>query len=764
MIDKTISHYKIIEKLGEGGMGEVYLADDLKLDRRVAIKYLPEHLTKDKNNVERFKREAKAAAALNHPNIITIHDIIESENQICIVMEYVEGKSLRDVMNDYDLRLDKIIDILRQISEGLREAHKAGIVHRDMKPENIIIGKDARIRILDFGLAKLKGVSQLTKETSTLGTIGYMSPEQLQGLEIDHRSDIWSLGVIFYEMLTGELPFQGEYESALHYTILNEQPKLLTDIKERYSFNLGKFLEKQPNRRHQSCQEVLQELHQISMSGSAKGTKKHMYLKFGVILMMISLIASVFLILNQEDGDQSIKSLAVLPLENLSDDPTQEYFVDGITDVLISKLAHLRALKVISRTSVMQYKGIHKSLTNIANELDVDAIVEGTVFSDGQRIRISTQLIRASDDTHLWSDIYEYEMTDIFVLQNTVASAIAGAVKVKLTEQEKTRFATAKTVNPQTYQIYLKGRYNWNKRTQEGILKAIDFFKKAIEEDPDYAAAYAGLADCYIIEPAFYMELPEKAYSQAKDAALRALELDDKLAEAYVSLAAVKHNYEWAWSDAEKLYKHAIELNPNSATAHQWYAELLMSTGRIEEAKREIKHASEIDPLSPIIKMQLANYYYYVRDYDRAIHGFQKALELYPNFLFTHLYLSFTFSKVNKHKEAVRSMQKVNSLEQSPRNLAYLGYINAVSGNTNKAVEICDSLTKLSNMELLPHASAMAVLYIGLGDYDQAFYWLEKAYDHREYDLNFLKVEPLFDPLADDQRFTELLKKMGLEG
>ena len=763
MIGKTVSHYKILEKLGEGGMGEVYLAEDTKLERKVAIKFLPEHLTRDKENVERFKREAKAAAALNHPNIVTIYEIAEEDNQTFIVMEYIDGESLRTKINKGISEFDEVLDILSQICEGVSEAHKADIVHRDIKPENILIDNRGRVKILDFGLAKLKGISKLTKDSSTLGTVHYMSPEQIQGQDVDHRSDIWSVGVVLYELLTGEPPFKGDYESAVHYAILNEEPKFLKDIKSKYSFDIEKLLDKEPNKRFQSCREVLRELDNINIAGPKKRKPKKVFMVFGIILITILIIASVFLIFYPEDEDKSIKSLAVLPLENISNDPTQEYFADGITDVLISELAQISALKVISRTSVMQYKGIHKSLTKIAEELNVDVIVEGTVFSDGERVRISTQLIRAADDRHLWAEKYEYDLKNIFSLQNEVAQAIAGAVEVQLTDQEKTRITSVRHVDSETYQLYLKGRYHWNERTEEGILKAIKYFKQAIERDSNYAAAHAGLADCYVIEPMYYMALSKATFPQARAAALRALEIDDKLTEAYVSLAAVKHNYEWAWSDAEELYKKAIELNPNYATAHHWYSELLINLGRHEEAIREIKRASELDPLSPAINFNRAIFYRFSRDYVQAIKQFKIALELHPNFYPNHEHLAFSYSNMNMHEEAIRAAQKAKVLSGNPHSIAALGYVYAMAGKKDNAIQALNTMMKLSNEELIKFACDMASLYIGLNDNEQAFYWLEEAYEQHDWLLCWVNVEPAFDPIRSDPRFIEILKKMGLD-
>jgi serine/threonine-protein kinase len=763
MIGKTISHYKITEKLGEGGMGEVYLADDLKLDRKVAIKFLPEHFSKDKDIIERFEREAKAAAALNHPNIVTLFDVIEADDQKCIVMEHVDGDSLRTKIDNGISDINEILNITNQICEGLSEAHKADIVHRDIKPENILIYNDGRVKILDFGLAKLKGVSKLTKETSTLGTIHYMSPEQLQGKDVDHRSDIWSLGVVLYEMLTSEVPYQGSYDQAITYAILNEEPKLLKDIKAKYSFDIGKLLAKEPSHRFQDCREVLKELDNINIADPKKRKPKNLYIVFSVVVIIILIIASVFLIFNQDDDDKSIKSLAVLPFKNLSNDPNQEFFVDGITDVLISELGRIRALHVISQTSVMQYKGGLKSIPTIADELNVDGIVEGTVFSDGNRVRITTQLIQADKDKQLWSDKYEYDLTNIFSLQTEIAKAIAGAVEVQLTDQEEAQLASVRNVDAETYQLYLKGRYHWNERTEEGISKAIEYFKQAVAKDSNYAVAYAGLADCYVVEPAYYMALPNKAYQQARAAALKALEIDNKLAEAYTSLAAVRHNYDRAWSDAEKLYKQAIDLNQNYATAHQWYGELLLNTGRFEEAIIEFDRAYEIDPLSQIKNCWQGTVYYFTRNYDPAVIEFEKAIEIYPKFTFTNLFIGLTYSHLNMHEEAIRSLQKLKTLSENPRSVAYLGFVYTKADQHDKAHQLLNSLLKLSEQELIPYAASMAVLYIGLRDFDQAFLWLEIANEQHDYDLNFIKVDPNLDHIRYDPRFIELLKKMGLE-
>jgi serine/threonine-protein kinase len=778
MIGKTISHYKILEKLGSGGMGVVYKAEDLNLERLVALKFLPPHIGMDAEEMQRFIQEAKAASALDHTNICTIYEInITEEGQLYICMAYYLGETVKKKIEGGPLKLDEAINISIHIGQGLAKAHEKNIIHRDIKSANILITNDGIAKILDFGLAKLAGQTRLTKDATTLGTIAYMSPEQAKGEDVDHRTDIWSLGVILYEMSTGQLPFKGDYEQAIIFSIINEQPVLLTGLRTGVPIELDRIVNKafakNPDERYQHIDEMLVDLellHKQIKSGEnieerpkEKTAKKKKIYVFSLItsLTIIIILLGIYLF---SARDIAINSLAVLPLDNLSDDPGQEYFVDGITDVLISELAQISALRVISRTSSMQYKGVkNKPLAKIAKELNVDAILEGTVYREGERVRITAQLIRAIDDRHLWADKYEYNLKDIFSLQSEVAQAIAREIKIRLTDREKNRLASVQQVHPETYQLYLKGRYHWNERTEEGILKAIDYFKQAIEKDSNYAAAYAGLADCYIIEPMYYMALPKETIPQARVAALRALEIDNKLAEAYVSLAAIRHNYDWAWSTAETIFKKAISLNPNYATAHQWYAELLCCLGRHEEAIRAVKHASELDPLSPVINMQRGMFYLISRDYNRAIKELKKALELHPNFYLNHEQMANSYSFMNMHEEAIKSAQKAKALSENPHNVAFLGYVYARAGKKDNAIQALDTMMKLSTQELSKFACDIALIYIGLNDNKQAFYWLEEAFEQHDWFLSWAKAFPAFDPIRSDPRFFELLKKMGLE-
>jgi adenylate cyclase len=479
------------------------------------------------------------------------------------------------------------------------------------------------------------------------------------------------------------------------------------------------------------------------------------------VLIFIILLSSYFILFN--DAHRRIDSIAVLPIANLSDDPAQEYFVDGMTDALISELAQISALRVISRQSIMQYKDSKKALPDIAKDLNVDALIEGTVLRSGDQIRITVQLVQARPEQHLWTNDYRRHIRNILDLQEEVARSIAEEIHVSVTQEEQARLSSASAVDPDAYEAYLKGRYYWNRRTEEGILKAIAFFNQAIEKDPNYAAAHAGLADCYIVAPSHYALLPSEAYPQARVAATRALEIDDRLSEAYASLAAVRHNYDWAWLEAETLYKHAIEFNPNYATAHQWYAELLYDTGRFDESIAEMKRAQDLDPLSPIINALTGYAYYLTCEYDRAIEELHKTLELYPDFHIAYTHLSRVYSQKSMHEEAIVAAQKARTFSENPRVVAGLGYAYAMAGQEENALSMLDSMMTLSNQKLDLFAGHIAVLYIGLKDTEKAFAWLEKAYKQHDYQLTWAKCDPRFDPLRSDPRFIDLLKRMGLE-
>ena len=491
-------------------MGEVYLADDLKLERKVAIKFLPEPLTKDRDNVERFEREAKAAAALNHPNIITIYDVLEVDSssatgrQLCIVMEYVDGKSLRELLNEYKLGIGKITDIISQISVGLQQAHQAGIVHRDIKPENIFVGRDGRVRILDFGLVKLKGVSKLTKETSTLGTIHYMSPEQTRGEAVDYRSDIWSLGVILYEMLTGQLPFTGDYDQAVMYAIANENPQPLTELAVEWERIVKRTLAKDPQNRYQSVNELLSELERIKKAGKTDSKYNLKTIFLSVIILFVAIISVavyVWLTQDRQSTDKWENSIAVLPFDNISADPDQEYFCDGMTEQIITSLAKLNRLKVIGRTSVMKFKNTDKTLTEIGNELNVAHILEGSVRKYDNNIRVTAQLIKTEDGTHLWAEDYDRQLENIFAIQDDLSEKISRVLFQKLSETDKATIKFKKPANTEAYDYFIRATYFLSKYEHflqiADLHKAEEMLKAAMDHDQNYAPIFAYLSDVY---------------------------------------------------------------------------------------------------------------------------------------------------------------------------------------------------------------------------------------------------------------------------
>lgn len=619
MIGKTISHYKIFEKLGEGGMGEIYLAEDTKLDRKVALKFLPKEYTRDREANTRFRREAKAAAALNHPNIVTIYEINEHEYQTYIAMEYVEGNTLKDLVTGHPLPITNVIDITIQICEGLQKAHQAGIVHRDIKPQNILIDKDNRVKILDFGLAKLKGESQLTKEQSTLGTIHYISPEQIQGKVVDHRTDIWSLAVVLYEMLTSQLPFKGEYEQAIIYSIINDNPDSITT--ERTGIPPGleriaiKALEKNPAERYQHINELLVDFRKLIKDSrpeefgfqkkgnrnKSERSRKHLVPVF-IPLAIILLVGGFFLfkgILKKDTSPRSSglttekkKTIAVLPFADMSPKKDQEYFCDGIAEELINTLTKVSGFQVTARTSAFSFKGKNLDIPTLGKKLNVEMVLEGSVRKEGDNLRITAQLIKVSDGYHLWSEAYNRKLKDVFTIQENISRSIVDKLKINLLTGEEEKLEKRHTTDIEAYNLYLKGRYFWGKRTEEGLKKSLDYFQLTIDKDPQYALAYVGKADAYTILTYWGYLTPKKAFPKAKVLVKKALQIDDSLAEAHTTLAWICLDYDWDWSAAEERFKKALKLNPGYTTTYHWYAAYFESMGQFEEGLKMRRKAA----------------------------------------------------------------------------------------------------------------------------------------------------------------------------
>ncbi len=774
MVGSTISHYRIVEKLGQGGMGTAYKAQDTKLDRFVALKFLPPHLSQEEEGKKRFIHEAKTASALDHPNICTIYEIDETEDeQMFIAMAYYEGESLKDRIERGPVPLDEAVHIAIQISEGLAKAHAKGIIHRDIKPANILLTEDGLVKIVDFGLAKLAGRTMLTKEGTALGTVAYMSPEQAQGAEVDHRTDIWALGVILYEMLTGQQPFEGDYEQAVIYSIMNEEPEPITAVRTGMPVELerivNKALSKNRDERYQHLERMLVDLRALMKSNTSAKLKskptirnspkrKRTFLYVGIAAALILLITIRFFVTDR-DVSKVVDSIAVLPLENLSDVTKQEYFADGLTEALIAELAQISSLRVISRTSVMQYKGMHKPLTEIARELNVDAILEGSVFQDGERVRIAAQLIEASTGRHLWVKSYERDLRDILKLQSEVAQAIASEINITLTKEQEKRLGSPQAVNPAAHEAFLKGQYHLHQYMMGGgpedeIRTSIEYFQQAIELDPDWASAHANLARAYHWLASSFPELQKKFYPKSKAAALKALEIDETVSQAHASLAFVLHRYDWDWSAAEREYMRAVELNP---TSHAWgLALFFLSAGHYEEAILWYKRAEERNPLSILLKAQLGLAYTCAGQYDQAIEHLQNTLELNPNNVRAEHYLASAYLRKSMYEEAIKELQKAVRLGAGePQYLARLGYAYAVAGRRDEALKVFDQLEGETSDYFFEE---LAEFYIALGKRDEALALLEKGFEKRHGDLLYIRCSTVYDSLQDNPSFQDLLR------
>ncbi len=821
-----LGRYEIRAKIGEGGMGEVYLALDTELDRTVAIKILPEALASNQQRLLRFIQEAKAASALNHPHILTIYEIGTTGTTPFIATEFIDGATLRQHISK-GMKLAEVLEVAIQAGGALAAAHAAGIIHRDIKPENIMVRPDGYIKLLDFGLAKLTEPSIIDTEAPTramvntaagivMGTANYMSPEQAKGTSVDARTDLWSLGAVIYEMVTGQVPFAGKTPTETISLILQKEPAPLTryvnEVPSELERIVTKALTKDREERYQTAKDLLIDLRNLkrklevdaeidrtappelrtlgpTSSGQStpatasgalvatapasaapaassaeyiiSGIKKHKLATAVAVVVLVVGGVGLGLYLHARNTEVPIDSIAVLPFQNRSTEPDSEYLSDGLAESLIYRLSQLPNLKVSPTSTVFRYQGKEIDPIKVGQELGVSAVLSGRIVQRGDQLTISAELVDVRNNRLLWGEQYDRKLSELLQTQREIAREIVEKLKLKVSGEEK-GLGKHYTESSEAYQLYLKGRFYWNKRTGESNEKSIEYFNQAIEKDPSFALAYAGLADSYVV-PANRLP-PREKMPKAKAAAMRALELDETLAEAHTSLARVLAAYDWDWPGAEKEFKRAIELNPRYAIAHQWYGGYFEAMGRHNEANAERKKAQELDPLSLIISFELGMAFYYARDYDQAIEQFQKTLELDQNFPPAHQFLPAAYEQKGMYGQAIAGFKTAIQLKGGSEwslSMAGLGHVYAVSGKKSEARAVLDELKQLSGEQyVLP--PSIALIYAGLGEKDQAFAWLEKGYEERSFQMQWLNVEPRWDSLRSDPRFADLVRRVGL--
>jgi serine/threonine protein kinase/tetratricopeptide (TPR) repeat protein len=780
--------YKILSVVGSGGMGVVYRARDERLDRDVAVKILPEHLAQNPSALARFEREAKALAALSHPNILTIYDFGTDSGNAYAVMELLKGETLRAHLSAKNLSCSKALPIAAAIAEGLAAAHSQGIIHRDLKPENIFLTTDGGIKILDFGLARMENPSASKDHTSAptasvqtelgvvMGTVPYMSPEQARGLPLDARTDIFSFGCVFFEMLSGTRAFSGTNSMDIIASILKEEPpelsKITPGVPPQVVQTVFRCLKKNPEERFQSAKDLAFAL-RMSDSGQtvvpAAATlierrrfpvKPLIWVLAAITILLAAAVAYRFIPARKEIG-----SLAVLPFANGSGDPDAEYLSDGITESLISSLSQVPDLKVMAHDTVFSYKGQRIDPRKVGHDLNVEAVVTGQVIQQGNTLVIRANLIKVADGSELWGDQYSRTLADIIAMQTDISKEISGKLRARLTGEEQKRVTKTYTQNSEAYQLVLKGDYYFWKFTLEDYEKAAGYFEEAIQKDPNYAVAYARLADAYAA-PAFegYVS-PKEAFKNARKAAQKALDLDDSLGQAHLSRSGLYFNFDWNWPAAEKEIQLAIKLDPSRGEAHRIYSLILRSMGRWDEAISEMKTARELDPLSVVNARTLGITYYWAGQYDKAIEQYKKALDLDANRATVHDSLADAYARKGLHKEALDAEQRYLTLvgdEGSAAALAAdfkkLGYRKARENLSRKTLELM--IPAAEEQYISP--MAFAVLYTDLGEKDKAFEWLEKSFEERNAWLPFLKADPQFESLRSDPRFKDLVRRIGI--
>lgn len=781
-----VSHYRILAPIGAGGMGVVYRAHDERLERDVAIKFLPQDAFEDESARKRFRREALALSKLNHPNVEIVYDFDTEGGVDFLVMELIPGMSLEKKFAEGPLGNEELASMGAQVADGLAAAHKQGITHRDIKPSNVCITPDGLIKVLDFGLARrtLEGLTVSTTESlsvtgAVVGTVPYMSPEQLRGDAVDGRSDLYSLGALLYEGATGQRPFDGPSSPQIIGAILGKPARppreLRPDLTSELDRIILKCLEKDPGSRHGSAKELATDLRRVPRAEGAAHAPAtsglpslpgRSWIAAGIVLATLLTAAAVF----DFGGIRSkmfraapapLPSLAVLPLANLTGLAEEEYFADGMTDELITRLAQLRGLKVISRTSVMQYKGAKKPLVQIAKELDVKMLVEGAVQRASDRVMVTAKLIDASSERNLWADTFEQSSSNVLVIQSDIAKAIVERIRLQVTPGERSRLATAAPVNPQAHDLYLKGRYFMTRYDVASLRRATELFTQALELDPSHAPTYTALAESYSAQSSLSLS-PRDAMPLARANAMRALEIDSTLGDAHNSLAYVTAFYDWNWKKAGVDFQDALKLNPGSANAHQYYGYYLTVNGRFEEATVEFARAHELDPLSEYISFSTLWPIYNARRYDDVVQSATALIRAYPRRYTYYLILGQAYLSKREFTKAIEALRVAADSTGTPVIRAWLGYAYAAANRRTEALAVFSELERMAAAGFVP-GYGMAVIYAGLGDKDRAFEWLERGIEDRSEDMVWLKVEPGMDVLRSDPRCRVILRKLGFE-
>jgi serine/threonine-protein kinase len=786
LIGETISHYRIVEKIGQGGMGVVYKAEDTSLRRVVALKFLPPDLIGATPEMGRFIHEARAAAALNHPNICTVFEIDENPKQPFIAMAYVAGRNLQDIVEGGPLPLDDALRYASQVARGLEEAHAKGVIHRDIKSANIVVSEKGHAIIMDFGLAKLLGQTRLTQAGTTIGTVSYMSPEQARGEDVDQRADIWSLGVVLYRMVAGRYPFEAAHPSAMMYSIMNEPHTPLTAVRTGVPFELerivDKALVKDPAERYQHVSDLLVDLKALRKTPSTAGRsaaqtssppparagkpRRWMWAAFALVVVA----ASVFLwqqLGRRADRAQSgfvvgeRVSIAVLPLSNMSQDDSQQYLADGMTEALIAELAQIHALRVISRTSVMRFRDTTLSIAEIAKQLGVNTIIEGSVLHANGRVRVTAQLIDARTDEHLWAESYERDMADVLALQREVARAIAGEVQVELTPGESTRLTTASAVDPNAYDLYLRAREVWFRRTEADLFRARDMFQRVVEMQPDWAPGYVALANVHSVMAGWGLLPPSETYPRARELGEQALALDPGLGSAWGCLAGVAADYDWKWDEADRYYRKAIDLEPNNESLHQWYAEFLTSQGRFDEALTELDLARQNDPLALVITLTRGWSLSVGGDFAGAIAEAERIAEIDPHFPGVDQLMAESLRGMGQHPRAAEYLGKMYEA-QVPGAAASIMKGFERDGMAGAIHVIINGLKQASRSRYVSPAG-IGFYFASIGEADSAMVWLQRGYQDRAYPMSTMAVSLYCKPIHDDPRFKDLLARMKLD-